>query len=340
MIKIASLQSSDRELIFRETANISNISEVIIEKDFWVSFILEHLFNFSIFKNHLFFKGGTSLSKCYGLIQRFSEDVDLIIDPSLIKYSDEILWSKRSNTAQDKFNHKINYETSTFLQDKFIPTLKKELNDRGFNDFTLKLDPVDFLSVLFIYKSANNNSNYIKPEVKLEMGTLAARIPIEKLQVKPYIQEYNKEMVGLEFNVNTISLARTFYEKLTILHDMAHKKDNFNIRYSRHYYDTYMIIISSYFKEIIKEIDLLKEVVIFKNKFYYSKRSNMEDILKANIKLVPSKEAIKVFSKDYLDMQEMFFSETPSFNLILEKLKQAEIKINHLILNSTKKTLK
>lgn len=335
MINIANLSINERGLLFRETSFKSNISEVIIEKDFWVCFILEHLFNYSRYNDKVFFKGGTSLSKCYNIIKRFSEDVDLILDPSLVGFKDKDLWLERSNTAQQKFNNKINNETNAFLLYEFIPNIKKELNQRGFENFKLEIDSNDPLSVLFIYDNVHNN-NYIKPEVKLEMGTLAAKIPREIKIVEPYIQKYLKEISNLEFNVYTIKSIRTFFEKLTILHDMANKNNNYNLRYSRHYYDTYMLINAGLVDEANDKLDLLEEVVKFKNKFYYSKRSNMDDILIGKLRLIPNDEAIEVFKKDYMEMKEMFFGETPPFPEILRNLKKSEEYINSKIIKVEK----
>ena len=240
MIKIAITTNKERELLFREASLNSGINENIIEKDFWVSFILEHLFEKSVYKDHLIFKGGTSLSKCYNLIERFSEDVDLIVDPELVGIKEEELNLDRSNTQQNKFNDYINDLTNKFLVEEFIPTVTKELEDIGLKEFELTIDDNDALSILFKYPNIHNNE-YIKPIVKLEMGTLAAKVPVDNKTIEPYIQIYLKEINGLEANVKTITAVRTFFEKLTILHDLAHKTNNYNLRYSRHYYDTYKI---------------------------------------------------------------------------------------------------
>ena len=164
MIKIAKANNKERELLFRETSLKSGINENIIEKDFWVSFILSHLFEKSIFKDSFIFKGGTSLSKCYNLIERFSEDIDLIVNPTLVGVTEEELHIKRSNTAQNKFKNDINDLTNKFLVNAFIPTLYKELKGIGLKDFKLVMDENDSLSVLFKYPNIHNNK-YIKPEV-------------------------------------------------------------------------------------------------------------------------------------------------------------------------------
>ncbi len=100
MRNIANIAASDREALFRNTAAKMGISEAIIEKDFWVCYILDYLFHRCKWKDHLVFKGGTSLSKAFGLIERFSEDIDLILDWRLLGYSSSEPWTQRSNTKQ------------------------------------------------------------------------------------------------------------------------------------------------------------------------------------------------------------------------------------------------
>lgn len=140
ILSISNASRKERDILFREVSLKNNINQVIIEKDFWVCFILDHLFNFSTYKEKLFFKGGTSLSKCYNIIKRFSEDVDLVIDPSLVGIQETVMWEDRSNNSQHKFNEFINEKTNYFLLEEFIPTLKNELNLRGYNDFNLVMD--------------------------------------------------------------------------------------------------------------------------------------------------------------------------------------------------------
>ena len=104
MYDIARLPSEEREILFKNTAAKKGLPEAIIEKDFWVCFVLEYLFNRSMWKKQLAFKGGTSLSKAYDLIQRFSEDIDLMLDWRVLGYSYNEPWEDRSKTKQLKFN--------------------------------------------------------------------------------------------------------------------------------------------------------------------------------------------------------------------------------------------
>lgn len=100
MYSIARLPEDERRILFRNTAQKMGMNEAIIEKDFWVCLTLDYLFHRCKWKDVFTFKGGTSLSKCYGLITRFSEDIDLILDWRAIGYSLNEPWEERSNTKQ------------------------------------------------------------------------------------------------------------------------------------------------------------------------------------------------------------------------------------------------
>ena len=116
MRKIAKIASKDREALFRNTAAKMGMNEAIIEKDFWVCYMLDYLFHRCAWKDNLAFKGGTSLSKAYGLIERFSEDIDLILDWRVIGYGLNEPWAERSNTKQDAVNKEANERAEVFLK--------------------------------------------------------------------------------------------------------------------------------------------------------------------------------------------------------------------------------
>lgn len=124
MYKIARLSDGERRIIFRNTAQKMGLNEGIIEKDFWVCLTLDYLFHICSWKESFTFKGGTSLSKCYGLIKRFSEDIDLILDWRVLGYCENEPWEERSNTKQNQFNKEANLRAETFMIYIVLHTLK------------------------------------------------------------------------------------------------------------------------------------------------------------------------------------------------------------------------
>lgn len=117
MLEYKQISYQELAQIIRNASQKIGVNEVIIEKDYWVCFVLNYLFSKSTWKNSLTFKGGTSLSKCFNLIHRFSEDIDLILDWRVIGHTLEEPWEKRSLTQQDKFNKESNQKTDKFLRD-------------------------------------------------------------------------------------------------------------------------------------------------------------------------------------------------------------------------------
>ncbi len=114
------------ESVIRNTSLKLGVNEVILEKDYWVCFVLNYLFSKCKWKEGFTFKGGTSLSKCFDLIQRFSEDIDLILDWRVIGYKVNEPWQERSNTKQDQFNKESNRKTEEFLKNEFVPQLERD----------------------------------------------------------------------------------------------------------------------------------------------------------------------------------------------------------------------
>ena len=149
MYNIAKASEQDRRVLFRNTAQQTGLHEAIIEKDFWVCLTLDHLFHHSPWKAAFTFKGGTSLSKCYGLIQRFSEDIDLILDWRVLGYGLYEPWAPRSNTKQDQFNKEANKRAEQFLRDILLPSLRSEFGIILGMEADLYIDPDDEQTICF-----------------------------------------------------------------------------------------------------------------------------------------------------------------------------------------------
>lgn len=154
MYNIAKASEQDRRVLFRNTAQQTGLHEAIIEKDFWVCLTLDHLFHHSPWKAAFTFKGGTSLSKCYGLIQRFSEDIDLILDWRVLGYGLYEPWAPRSNTKQDQFNKEANERAEQFLRDILLPSLRSEFSIILGMEADLYIDPDDEQTICFRYCAA------------------------------------------------------------------------------------------------------------------------------------------------------------------------------------------
>ncbi|PTD31768.1 nucleotidyl transferase AbiEii/AbiGii toxin family protein [Mycoplasma leachii] len=315
-----------RALIIR-TANTKRIPNAVVEKDYWVSFLLDYIFSESKWSNSFTFKGGTSLSKCFNLIERFSEDIDLILDWKLFGYESNELYIERTKKGQNKFNNELNEKVVAFLKDELL----KELNEK-LKEYNLEfwIDPEDPNSILCDYPKIFQ-SDYLSKKIRLEIGCLGKWTPAEDVKIKPLISEVYPDVFKQSAIIRTISPERTFWEKTLILHSVCNKSEEkpLNTRYARHYYDLYCLYNSIYKKKALDDINLLLDATQFKKKFYWSKSANYDDVLEnKNLKLIPDEFRIEQVKKDYVDMENMFYGHIPSIEQIFETLKKLEVEIN------------
>ena len=332
MYNIAKASEQDRRVLFRNTAQQTGLHEAIIEKDFWVCLTLDHLFHHSPWKAAFTFKGGTSLSKCYGLIQRFSEDIDLILDWRVLGYGLHEPWAPRSNTKQDQFNKEANERAEQFLRDILLPSLRSEFGIILGMEADLYIDPDDEQTICFRYPSIFKTESILQV-IRLEIGALAAWTPSQPREIRPYSAEcYRAAFQQANTVVLTAAAERTFWEKVTILHHEANRPEHLPMpsRYSRHYYDLYCIAHSESKAAAYEDLDLLGRVVEFKMKFYPRKWAQYELARPGTMKLCPPEYRYAALEEDYAVMQGMMFGEGPSFADLMAFIRELEAEINAL----------
>lgn len=332
MKNIAKINEKDRKALFQNTAAKMGLTNAIIEKDFWVCFMLDYLFHRSEWKDNIAFKGGTSLSKSYGLIERFSEDIDLILDWRVIGFTLNEPWKDRSNTKQDIFNREANRRTEEFLKETFMPSVIADLQAELDTTVDCYIEGSDPQTVVFAYNRSFEDAS-ILPVIRLEIGALAAWTPTEGKPITPYAAiQYPKLFTEPTTNILTVLPKRTFWEKVTILHREAYrpKDKSFPARYSRHYYDLYCMMNSSVKDYAFADIELLDKVVQFKEKFYRCSWAKYEEAKVGTMKLMPPERNLQVLKEDYDHMQNMIFGDKPDFEVILKGIEQLEKEINEI----------
>ena len=188
MKELLKLDENRRNKIFETTANQMNVSPIIIEKDFWVCVVLDYLMNKCKYKECFLFKGGTSLSKCYNVIDRFSEDLDIVIKWDYLGFTDEEVYQERSKTQNALFEEKMNITGAAFIQNELKEDLKENLLkiDSGLKVVS---DDANRL-VLYIKYNQSNYNTYINSAVKLELGPIAVKTPTERRKMVPYYNAY------------------------------------------------------------------------------------------------------------------------------------------------------
>lgn len=332
MYNFAKQSDEQLRIIFRNTAQKMGLHESIVEKDFWVCLTLDYLFHQCKWKDAFIFKGGTSLSKCYDLIHRFSEDIDLILDWRVLDYGVNEPWEERSNTKQDIFNKEANRRAEVFLAEILLPMLKKDMSEVIGKPADLYIIPEEPQTICFKYPRIFETSSILQV-IRLEIGALAAWTPAREKNVSAYVAKcYPKVFSQADSQILTAASERTFWEKATILHHEANRPENLPMpeRYSRHYYDLYCIAHSESKKDAFSQLDLLKRVVEFKMKFYPRKWAHYEDAKPGTLKLVPPAYRMEALRQDYASMQNMMFGETPNFDELMEYIKELEVEINSL----------
>ena len=321
---IASLPDKERGDLFRETASRMHTTNAIVEKDFWVVWTLDKLFSHEKLGEILMFKGGTSLSKVFGLIERFSEDIDLILNWHLL--TDEDPFDERSKNQQNKFNVEINEKAKIYIKDVLLaivsdilqPHCRCKMEDDGFS--------------IGIQYPALFSDPFLLPHILLEIGPLALWLPSDSFDIVSFAAiEFPQKFTRSTCKVNAILAKRTFWEKATILHQEANRAEvkPIPLRHSRHYYDLAMMANSDVKGKALADLDLLTGVVEFKQRFYSSAWAMYEEAKVGTLKLLPPEFRFKELIEDYKAMQNMIFGKRLDFDEIISILKELEYEINH-----------
>ena len=326
MDKIAHLPAQERSALFSETAAQLATTPAITEKDFWVTWVLHRMFADLELSKLLMFKGGTSLSKAYGLIERFSEDIDLILDWRVLKVTDDDPMASRSKSKQEKLNQEITSEAKSFIASELLNRIRSAVS--GMCCCEVSEDDPYVVNVTY---PASFSDKYLRPEVRLEIGPLAAWLPHEDRVIRSYVAEvYGDLFLHADCTVRVICAERTFWEKATILHHEAYRPEGNPqpLRYSRHYYDLAMMSASPIKARALEDLALLGEVVAFKQRFYPRGWARYDLAVPGTLRLVPQNFMIKAIENDYRAMRNMIFGETLEFNEIMRRLQLLEDEIN------------
>lgn len=360
MDKFATRPDQERRDILQEAASRRDLADIIIEKDFWVCWTLKRLFSNPNLSPFLTFKGGTSLSKAYGLIERFSEDIDLTIShkaPFLID-GKEPIEDGISGKERERRIDALKGNAQLFVENVALPELHKNIqNLLGNEGWSIGVDAEDpdRQTILFYYpkvfeyrlhKDINLlevenvfdvpdlfgewQDRYILPRVKLEFGARGEIEPNETRTITPYAAETFPDIFpDPSSNVSVLGADRTFWEKATILHALHHGL-KMRDRMSRHYYDTYMLAQKGIAEAALRNPALLERVVRNKSLLFKDTKASYETATMGSLKLIPSQEQQKALKDDYDKMAEMFMGEFPAWEVIINGLTELETRINRV----------
>jgi hypothetical protein len=327
MESVARLSSAERRELFAETAAHKGMTPAIVEKDFWVCWTLGRLFAHPDLSRLLMFKGGTSLSKVFNLIERFSEDIDLILDWNVVAGEDDPL-AVRSATKQEALNNTIEARAAEYIGSDLLTMIRQVVDPICSCD----VDDDDDHAINVIYEAAFSDE-YLRPEVRLEIGPLAGWMPYDHYRIRPYAAEAFPQLFKqADCAVQAIRAERTFWEKATILHHEANRPESRPqpLRYSRHYYDLAMMAAAPVKAAALADLALLEDVVAFKQRFYRRPWAHYELAKPGTFRLVPAEHVLAAVEKDYVQMRNMIFGRYPDFDEIMGTLRKLEAEINEL----------
>lgn len=336
MDKFLLLSDEDKRAYFEVAAADLNIMPQLIEKDFWVCWTLKILFSLPRIGSHLTFKGGTSLLKCYNLIKRFSEDIDISIERSFLTSEGSIEPDKEQSGNENKRRlERLKQACQEKVSEIIIPELSDKIDSvlSSIGEWKIELDPddPDKQTILFAFPNVITSSieNYNRPIIKIELGARSDHWPIETKTVTPYVANVSGDISIVGTPVRVLGAERTFWEKATILHAI-YNSSKLRAKMSRHYYDIFEMVNSSVFKKALENIDLLTKVAEHKSLFFKENKARYDLARPSSLKLFPRDDQISLLKIDYSQMEQMFFDEPPSFDSILEKLKCVEDEINKI----------
>ena len=318
--------------IINETSAHLGFSDVVIEKDWWVCMVLRAVFQ-SKYSTHIVFKGGTSLSKAYAVIERFSEDVDLIVDYHFLGFDDF------KSKSQIK---KLRKASGHFVIGDFRVELTEQLKTLGIPEemFNIEFDPkIDDTSdpntLELSYRSVVPSETHIQKKVIIEMGARALSEPSEKRKINSYIDQsfIGYDFAFPEFEVEVTIPTKTFLEKVFLLHEEFSKPLE-KIRHhklSRHLYDLDRLMNSEYGEKAIADKDLFNKIAEFRELMNNVRGISFENHKRDQLNIIPPAEVINLWEADYRQMQEnMIIGESSSFSDLIEKLKLIQEKFKEI----------
>jgi hypothetical protein len=298
-----------------------------LEKDIWICWVLHGLFGMPG-RLPMAFKGGTSLSKVYGAIRRFSEDVDITVDYKSLDQSIDPFDPKVPRTARDKYTEllktKLTDHTNNVIRPHF-ENLLSQLSEKPTGPIKISVDG----EKLFIPYP----SRFRKDEsVLLEFGGRNVIVPNKDRKLRPYIAAELQNLQFPEATVQVLSPCRTFWEKATLIHvacNRAHPKLDAD-RQSRHWHDLAVLADHEIGKTSMADRQLLADVVKHKNVFFRTSYANYEACLSGGLCLIPGKALRDALRGDYEKMiaDGMFEDEPPRFESIVMRLEALEKEIN------------
>jgi predicted nucleotidyltransferase component of viral defense system len=328
------LTNNEKTEIINQLHEDTNLPQAIIEKDVWVTAVLRALFALPYAEN-LSFKGGTSLNKCYNLIARFSEDVDIAINREYFGFLGNTFTIRQISKGLRK-------TTCKFIRNHLRFDLENQMQVSGISAdlFSVKMNvtpvtTIDPEKVFVEYKSVFNPNPYIKNVVIVEIGGRSMKEPLQKVEIQSFIDKYFPQATFAEhpYEVNVVVPERTFIEKICLLHEeFAKPGEQVRVeRMSRHLYDLVQIMDTPVAEKALSDKYLYNSILEHRRIFVALRGFDYATLAPKTISIVPPDHVIDLWKADYEVMQRtMIYGKSLPFNKLLDKIKQLNERINKI----------
>ena len=301
--------------------------DFLIEKDIWVVWSLNALFS-SGFADALVFKGGTSLSKAFHAINRFSEDLDITYNiRKLLSMGDEETDIPASRSASDRLRARSDEALAAWVEGECMPHLQATLDESAAGG---RLIYEGGMNLRVAYQSRSQQSGYVRPEVLLEFGGRSTAEPNSLHTIPCDVAEAFPDVAFPVATASVMNAERTFWEKATAIHAFVVRGRLDAARQSRHWYDLVMLDDNGIADAAIRDESLAEQVASHKSVFFRSAGVNYHEAINGAMRLVPKGTALEVLQADYDKMLngEMIFGTPPSFQDLLGKCETIAARIN------------
>ena len=332
------LPKSQRLLVFQQVDDAMGLQSVSLEKDFWVCWTLRELFRLPGVGEHLTFKGGTSLSKAWKLIQRFSEDIDIIVDKEVLGFGGDDAPDKAPSNKQRKARlSRLMEVCKTWVQNTLQPGLSARLHAAlGDTGWLLEVDPdmPDGQCLLFHYPSVFplGAAGYVRPVVKIELGARSDDWPHEEKIIEPYVTEHFPALdPDAAFPVRVLAAERTFWEKACLLHEETFRPADKprKLRMARHYYDLWCLLRAGVGDRALAQTALFQRVAEHRELFFNFSWVDYSTHKPGTFRLAPPANHLAYWKADYEAMLgPMFFGDTPTFDEMMTVVAEFEKTFN------------
>lgn len=321
------LPEATRKNIIEQTSQKIGLRPFAVEKDWWVVNTLDLIFSLS-FSEHLVFKGGTSLSKAWNIIERFSEDIDLAISREFFGFENELTKSQVK---------KLREKSCKFISEDFFSEIKKLFEDKSFQKVKLNVieryaNDTDPIKIEIAYTSLLEVNPYLHSRVLIEIGSRSLIEPKTNRSFNSFVSEQFREQsfASPGINIPVVNPERTLLEKIFLLHEeFQNEPDKIKVeRMSRHHYDIIKLMQTEFAEKALTDTELIKTIAEHRKKINFLNYVDYSKHKLSKINIIPPVSILTAWEKDYSQMkEEMIYGNAPTFDGLMKEIEN----INNII---------